>query len=224
MSNLVCHLVIHTQQSFNCLVRTSPTLGPHECSSFRIGKMVIPTAHECSRSAQFSCRKSREKTEVACMRKHVGGIQKLPSTPSHIYFLTGNFRNSSPKNCRKAGAGVYRCSRVKRPSFVFTKHHPKKLFMAPCFIFYIFYVSILFIMYSHHNTHLQATLSIIFCINLPHTLHSLSFKNILHTLIQKHFTHTHSKTFYTHSFKNIFPPPHSFSMWVIPNFLWCLIQ
>ena len=54
------------------------------------------------------------------------------------------------KNCRKAGAGVYRCSRVKRPSFVFTKHHPKKLFIAPCFIFYIFYVSILFIMYLHN--------------------------------------------------------------------------
>ena len=67
----------------------------------------------------------------------------------------------------------------------------------------MFYVSSLFIMYLHHHTHLQATLSIIFCINLTQTLSIISFKNILHTLIQKHFTHTHSKTFYTHSFKNI---------------------
>ena len=54
------------------------------------------------------------------------------------------------KNCRKAGAGVYISSRVKRPSFVLTKHHPKKLFIAPCFIFYIFYVVSLFIMYLHN--------------------------------------------------------------------------
>ena len=75
-------------------------------------------------------------------------------------------------------------------------------------------------MYLHHHTHLQATFSIIFCINLTQTLSIISFKNILHTLIQKHFTHTHSKnilhtriqkhfththskTFDTHSFKNI---------------------
>ena len=90
----------------------------------------------------------------------------------------------------------------------------------------MFYVSSLFIMYLHHHTHLQATLSIIFCINLTQTLSIISFKNILHTLIQKHFTHTHSKTFYTHSFNRHFTHTHSKTFYThsFKNILHTLIQ
>ena len=67
-----------------------------------------------------------------------------------------------PKNCRKAEAGVYRCSRVKRPSFILTKTLPKKLFIAPCFIFSIFYVSSSFIMYLHNPKLFVETYPLIF--------------------------------------------------------------
>jgi len=94
----------------NCLVRTTPTLGPHECSPFRIGKMVIPTAHECSsRSAQFSCRKSPPKKRwPACenllgdtKKLAINAIQHLLSAMGHIFvtLFQGNFRNSSPQCC-----------------------------------------------------------------------------------------------------------------------------
>ena len=64
------------------------------------------------------------------------------------------------------------------PTTFILKFSPHKTFHLTSFIFSTFYVSSLFIMYSHHHTHLHATLSIIFCIILPPILYSLSFKSI----------------------------------------------
>ena len=84
----------------------------------------------------------------------------------------------SPKKIVERGvpgvAGAYGLM----PTTFILKFSPHKTFHLTSFIFSTFYVSSLFIMYSHHHTHLHATLSIIFCIILPPILYSLSFKSI----------------------------------------------
>ena len=84
--------------------------------------------------------------ENGCLPLPNSQTRKLLTFSPWPYCLRASFSLPPPqKNCRKAGAGVYRCSRVKRPSFIITNIIPKKLFIAPCFIFYIFYVSTSFI-------------------------------------------------------------------------------
>ena len=127
--------------------------------------------------------------------------------PNCIYF------GAHPKNCRKGAFGVSIGYGVSAHLIHYHKFSPKKTFHATSFIFSMFYVSSLFIMYSHHHTHLQATLSIIFCIIFSPILYSLSFKSISHHLLQKHFTPPSSKAFYT-----------SFLIFCITYFLPTLIQ